>query len=94
MKPNYEIDDVSFPTDAYTAKGWSGIAWIVYGWETEPDQDTEWTGYENLTGRVVARMVGDNRMFTFEPDDLTPINDLDYCSECGQIGCAHDGRSR
>lgn len=73
--------------DAYTVKGYAGIAWYVLGWETEPDQDTEWTGYEPRTGRVVAVMVGDDCKFSFEPEELTAISENDYCPECGQIGC-------
>jgi hypothetical protein len=87
-----------FPFDfapAYRADGWSdGIAWRVDGFETEPDGDTEWSGYEVATGRVLAHMIGDDREFSFDPDDLTPLDDLDYCAECGQIGCCHDGRDR
>jgi hypothetical protein len=87
-----------FPFDfscAYTAQGWSdGIAWRAYAYESEPDEDSEWTGYEQPTGRVLAHMVGDDRAFTFDPDDLEPLDDLDYCAECGQVGCQHDGRER
>jgi len=73
---------------AYTASGWSeGIAWRAYEYETEPDEDTEWTGYEVATGRVMAHMVGDDRGFPFDPDDLTMIHDDDYCPGCGQVGC-------
>lgn len=75
-------------TQAYTADGWSsGIAWRVTRWQTEPDEDTEWTGYEQPTGRLVAHMIGDDRDFTFEPEELTPLEDEDFCSECGQVGC-------
>lgn len=38
--------------------------------------------------------VGDDRKFTFEPDDLTPIEREAYCGSCGQIGCGHDGLER
>lgn len=73
---------------AYVADGWgAGIAWRAYAFETEPDEDTYWTGLENPTGRVLAHMIGDDRPFAFEPDELTPIADDDYCSCCGQIGC-------
>ena len=72
----------------YTAAGWSaGIAWRAFAFETDPDEDTEWTGIENPTGRVLAHMVGDDRTFAFDPDDLEPIADEDYCSCCGQVGC-------
>jgi hypothetical protein len=93
--PHYETDDATFDAEAYTADGWGkGIAWRVYGWETAPDEDTHWSGTENRTGRVVAVMIGDDRRFTFEPDDLTPLNRADYCGECGQVGCCHDGLDR
>ncbi len=35
-RPNYEADDETLPADAYSVKGYSGVAWRVYGWETEP----------------------------------------------------------
>jgi hypothetical protein len=38
--------------------------------------------------RVVAHMIGDDRNETFGVDELTPIDDGDYCACCGQIGCA------
>ena len=94
-RPNYEADDAAFPADAYSVAGWgAGIAWRVYGWETEPTEDTEWDGIEERTGRVVVVMVGDDRRFSVDPDDLTPLGELDYCASCGQVGCTHDGRDR
>jgi hypothetical protein len=39
-------------------------------------------------GRVVAHMVGDDRRFEFDVDDVSPLDD-DVCS-CGQIGCGWD----
>ncbi len=91
---NYEVDDAAFLADDYAVTGYPGIAWRVYGWETEPDEDTEWSGIEKRTGRVVCVMVGDDRRFTFDPDELTPLSEDDYCGSCGQISCAHDGRDR
>lgn len=93
-RKNYE-DAPEFTADAYTVAGWgAGIAWRVYGWETEPDEDTEWSGLEIRTGRIVAVMVGDDRRFSIDPEDLTPLAREDYCGECGQVGCAHDGLDR
>jgi hypothetical protein len=43
---------------------------------------------------VRAYMVGDDRVLLIDRDDLTPIDELDYCAGCGQIGCGHDGRER
>ena len=76
----------------YTIDGWRGIAWYVDRIETAPDEDTEWTGIEEPTGNVVCVMVGDDREFVFDPDDLTEVPEDDYCHECGQVGCTADGR--
>ena len=85
----YEADDKTFSAPAYSIRGYKGVAWYVLGWETVPDEDTDWGGYTNRTGRVVARMVGDDRDFIFEQEDLEPLDRTKYCSECGQIGCSH-----
>lgn len=92
---HYESDDIAFPADAYTVRGWGhGIAFYVLGWETEPDEDTEWSGYEQRTDRVVVVMVGDDARHIVDVDDLTPLERSAYCGECGQIGCGHDGYDR
>lgn len=88
-RPNYEADDATFPHEAYTVEGYRGVAWRVYGWETQPTEDTEWDGIEERTGQVVCVMVGDDRRCTFEPDELTPLADDAYCGTCGQVGCSH-----
>jgi hypothetical protein len=86
-----ESDEAPYPFDfapAYRASGWSqGIAWRAYGYESQPDEDTEWSGYEQPTGRILAHMVGDDRPETFDPEDLEPIAPGGYCVDCGQIGC-------
>ena len=94
MRTNYETDNETFDSEAYTVDGQGNIGWYVLGWETEPDEDTEWTGFENRTGRVVAIMIGDDSKFLFDPDELTPLEREDYCGECGQVGCTHDGYDR
>ncbi len=91
-RPNYETDEQF--EGAFTVAGYGGIAWHVLGWETEPDEDTEWSGYEVRTGQIVAMMIGDDRKFVFDRDEITPLQREDYCGECGQIGCAHDGLDR
>jgi len=93
-RPNYESDEKTFSAEAYKVEKYVGVAWYVLGWETEPDEDTEWTGIENRTGRVVMIMVGDDRRFVFELDEVTALAREEYCSECGQIGCTHDGLDR
>ena len=90
----YVIDDQAFPADAYTTRDYPGIAWRVFGWETEPDEETEWTGLEQKTGKIVCVMVGDDRPFLYDPEDVTPLEREEYCGVCGQIGCGHDGLDR
>lgn len=87
---HYESDDAHFSAEHYSVRQYAGIAWYVLGWETEPDEDTEWSGYENRTGRVVAVMVGDDRRFSLDESDLTPLAEDQFCHSCGQIGCTHN----
>jgi hypothetical protein len=94
MRKHYESDDATFNADAYRVRGYGGVAFYVLGWETEPDEDTEWSGMETRTGNVLAVMVGDDYRHSVEPEDLEPIAREDYCGECGQIGCQHDGLDR
>lgn len=90
----------------YSVDGWSGIAVYIAGYstreveiETAEDVDGE-TLYsyecETVEDRsfVYVVMVGDDRRHLVDVDDLTILDDLDYCAECGQIGCPHDGRDR
>lgn len=93
-KRHYETDKPDPYPDAVRIAGHPGIAWYVLGWETEPNEDTEWSGYEDRTGRLVCVMVGDDRHWTFDPEDITPLDRSEYCGECGQIGCSHDGYPR
>lgn len=93
-RKNYEKDNDTFKAAAYKVRGHEGIAWYVLGWETEPDEDTRWSGYEVRTGQLVAVIVGDDRYFTFDESDITPLDRREYCGECGQIGCGHDGYDR
>ena len=82
------------PDGAFTVRGHSGIAFRLNGWETYPDRDTEWSGIEVFSGNILAHMIGDDRIFSFDPSDITPLAREDYCSECGAIGCTHDGYER
>lgn len=58
------------------------------GWITDLEPD------DVRTGRVIVRMVGDDRNIVIDESDLTAIERADYCGECGQIGCGHDGYDR
>lgn len=37
--------------------------------------------------QVVAVMVGDDRPHIIDTNDLEPLEEGDYCSGCGQVGC-------
>jgi hypothetical protein len=78
------------PDTKYRVQQYPGVAWWYTGDETKADEDTYWTGYEQPTGRVTMVMVGDDRKFAIDPDECTPLDDDDYCSGCGQIGCKGD----
>ena len=87
-------DPDPWPDAVRIPSGCAGVAWHVLGWETAADEDTEWTGIEERTGWLVCVMVGDDAHYLFEPGDIQPLRREDYCGECGQIGCAHDGLDR
>ena len=76
-----------------SVSGYGGIAWDVIGYLTEEIYDAEIDDFDTITNDslAVCIMVGDDRRFTFDVDDLTVIDDEDYCSGCGQIGCSHGG---
>jgi hypothetical protein len=87
----------------YTVRGQSGIAYWLLGWEAEQrpmicfgeDEDgteveiEDWSETELVRSgdNVVAVMVGDDRRWVIDKDDLTLISEDDYCHECGQVGC-------
>lgn len=70
-----------------SVEGYKGVAWYVDDPETVPDEDTEWTGIWLETGRLECHMVGDDRTFVFDPEELTLLPDDEFCPGCGQIGC-------
>jgi hypothetical protein len=39
-------------------------------------------------------MIGDDRKHQVDRDSIKEIPREDYCMECGQVGCAHDGYDR
>lgn len=78
-------DTCKCPT--YSWDAYDGIAFSIVKRETMPDEDTEWTGIEEETGNVIVMMVGDDRPFVVDPDELVKIDDGDWCPGCGQIGC-------
>jgi hypothetical protein len=96
----YEVRDwpgVAVRIDGYPLK------WEAYTYLSEEDEDGnqveldsdegEWID-DRECGQVIVVMVGDDKRHTVDVEDLTKIDDLAYCLECGQIGCTHDGRER
>lgn len=43
---------------------------------------------------VTVVMVGDDTRHRMPREDCEFLEEEDYCAECGQIGCTHDGRER
>lgn len=64
-----------------TVDGYSGVAWFV-------------SLFQDVEGRIVCVMVGDDRRFDFDPDEVHPLDREAFCGECGQVGCTHDGIAR
>ena len=90
----------------YTVSGYRGIAFRITGyakvWETATvinddgtleaiEGEGEWV---DDTDSLVMVMIGDDRKHYVSPDDITLLPEGDYCAECGQVGCTHDGRDR
>lgn len=82
----------------YTVDGWRGVAFFIarhaqtfVPFSDDWGDDGEWVDDPD---HVIVVMVGDDDEHTVAVDDLTKLADLDYCAECGQIGCTHDGRDR
>jgi hypothetical protein len=51
------------------------------------DGDGEWIDGDGSRLRLV--MVGDDREFVVDADEIEPLAEDDFCSDCGQIGCGH-----
>jgi hypothetical protein len=76
----------------YTVAGYGGVAFYLDGWAAAYyDEDGEAVESDRF---VRAVMVGDDQEHIVDVDDLTVIDEDDYCHECGQVGCTADGRTR
>jgi len=96
-------DGVDFDAHYRIKKPWArGVAWFLLGWEAryvpelafmwdefgnEWEEEVEGKWVPDVGGRVVAVMVGDDRRFVFDLEDLEVIKEDSFCSGCGQIGC-------
>lgn len=79
------------------AKEWTEEEWVYRGAGDEDDESSYlYNEPEEIdrAGWVRMVMVGDDRVLEVEEDALTEIGNLDYCAECGQIGCCGDFRDR
>lgn len=60
------------------------------GEEVEVELDEgEWVEQDETCGRVLVVMVGDDKKHEVDVEDLTQIEEEDFCPSCGQIGCGH-----
>lgn len=73
------VERQSLPTYVSTPE-YPGVAWSVCYWDVDWDVPFE---------TVNCIMVGDDRKFEFDIDDLDVLDFDKFCSGCGQIGCAH-----
>jgi len=77
----------------YTVEGYGGIAWYTLGYHVEEIWDSNWDEVEEVvdTAKAVMVMVGDDRKFVFDIEELTELDEDEFCHTCGQIGCTADG---
>lgn len=62
--------------------------------DTDPDAEWELTGdgewFENpQSDQVFVVMIGDDKEYLVDFESLQLIDDDEFCSQCGQIGCSH-----
>jgi len=76
--------------DFVRVSGYKGVAFTFLGhgrcWLDNGDGVPEWEPNENLA-RVC--MVGDDNVLEVNIDDLTTLDQNEFCMDCGQIGCSH-----
>jgi len=74
---------------AVCVDGFEGVAFRVVGPETAYDDAT---GDPYETGMVYVVALGDDYRRLVDGESIHEIADEDFCHQCGQIGCQHDGR--
>lgn len=73
--------------------GWAkGIAFDVirndyYDAWGDDDDGNPYVEEIEVPDRWVCVMVGDDRLFSFDEEDLQVIDEDEYCVGCGQVGC-------
>lgn len=76
---------------------WTEESWEYSGEGDEEDESSYFYNEpEEIEDRSFVRavMVGDDHVHLVDVDDLEPLAREDYCGQCGQIGCTHDGYDR
>lgn len=86
-------------TKAYRHASHHGIAWRIDGFVMESvlvhdyceddDGNASYAEWEEVASesQVRAHMVGDDKEWILDIDDLQELDEEDYCGSCGQIGC-------
>lgn len=86
-------------------RGCAGVACVVVGhgkawepcvgfdvddegneFEVEVPGEGEWVADESV---LCVRMVGDDHVWSVDPEDCKPLDTSEFCMDCGQTGCAH-----
>jgi hypothetical protein len=78
----------------YKVAGWPQVACRLVGEMVEVADDGDGGEVYDPSGLFGVVMVGDDFVHLVEPDRLVPVEREEYCGECGQLGCAHDGLDR
>jgi hypothetical protein len=75
------------------ATEWTEESWTYIGGDRDDENNYLYNRPEEIEDRnyMVCYMVGDDRKFVFGIDQLTKLEEDEYCSECGQIGCKANG---
>lgn len=86
----------------YRVERYKGVAWRISGYKQKLTTESHWVKdqygddlhvelgeWEDDidSGVVLAYMVGDDRLFEIDIDELIEITEDEYCPGCGQIGC-------
>lgn len=72
----------------YRVEGYGGVAFYTLGHPIIKDGEYYWTGIETEDTEYARMvMVGDDTVHIIPVEDLTPIDEDEFCPECGQIGC-------